>query len=140
MCDLEAEAVTARRTRKPVRRKLLQLVYASSAARALSAEDVQTIVARSLVHNVTEGLTGLLLYRGAAFHAVLEGPTQALLARMEVIITDPRHRDLRILREQTVESRRFANWSFAALPGTVVDLGAVHSGDEFGRALAARLR
>ena len=33
------------------------------------------------------------------------------------IIADRRHSGLRILREEPIDSRRFANWSFGLLPG-----------------------
>jgi hypothetical protein len=35
---------------------------------------------------------------------------------MEVIIRDPRHSRLRVLRVAPVLGRRFANWSFGSLP------------------------
>ena len=35
---------------------------------------------------------------------------------MEVIIRDPRHSRVRVLREAAVTGRRFENWSFGALP------------------------
>ena len=47
---------------------------------------------------------------------MLEGPRRRVFARMESIITDPRHRDLRIIREEDIAAQRFANWSFGRIP------------------------
>lgn len=58
----------------------------------------------------------MLLFGGARFYGLFEGPQGRVLARMERIITDPRHRRLRILREDQVAVRRFANWSFCLIP------------------------
>lgn len=37
---------------------------------------------------------------------------------MEVIVTDPRHRALRILGEDEIDAARFANWSFGRIPAS----------------------
>ena len=40
-----------------------------------------------------------------------------MLARMEVIIRDPRHARLRVLREAAIACRRFDNWTLRLAPG-----------------------
>ena len=90
----------------------MQLVYVSSAAPA-SRRPISTPsppVARREQRAL--GLTGLLLHQGAHFYGVLEGPRRQVFARMEEIITDRRHSRLRILREESIATRRFDNWSF----------------------------
>lgn len=97
-------------------RDLLRLVYVSTAARPLGADDLEAIARTSERNNAARGITGLLLYGGTRFYAVLEGPRRHLFARMEAIIIDPRHRDLRIIREEDIAAQRFANWSFGRIP------------------------
>ncbi len=87
--------------------------------------------------NEAAGLTGLMLRQGASFCGLLEGPRRRVLRRMEEIVSDPRHRGVHVLREEPVESRRFANWSFAALPPPGRS-GEPH--EDFIRDLARRLR
>lgn len=115
--------MTARKTE----RDLVHLSYVSRAAPGLTEADLKAIGARSLARNGAAGLTGLLLYQGDTFCGVLEGPQRAVFARMEVIITDPCHHSLRILKEEQISARRFSNWSLGALPLPVVQAG-------FGRA------
>ncbi len=38
---------------------------------------------------------------------------------MEAIVTDSRHRNVVVLREDTIAERRFRNWSFGVLPVAV---------------------
>ncbi len=102
----------------PPPREVLRLVYVSAAARPLGAEDLEAIARVSERNNAERGLTGLLLFGGARFYGVLEGPRRRVLARMEAIITDPRHRALRILSEEEIAAARFANWSFGRIPAT----------------------
>jgi hypothetical protein len=70
---------------------------------------------------------------------VLEGPRRLVFARMEAIATDPRHEDLKILREEPIRRRRFDNWSFATLPAPRADGDEGDGADAFIRSLAQRL-
>jgi hypothetical protein len=98
------------------RAKLIRLVYLSMRTRDLTAEDVDQIEGRSEANNLAAGITGLLIAQGQYFYGVMEGPRRPVMQRMEVVITDDRHMGLRILREEEIVARRFANWSFARLP------------------------
>jgi hypothetical protein len=88
----------------------------STAAPGLTQEDLDAIAASSAARNRAAGITGLLIHQGDVFSGTLEGPERRVLARMEVIIRDPRHSCVRVLREAPIQSRRFENWSFGALP------------------------
>lgn len=79
------------------------------------------------------------MHRGSRFLGVLEGPELTLLRRMEVIITDPRHHGLRILREKTISHRRFDNWSFASLPSAEAYVVPAQAEDIFIQMLTDRL-
>ena len=95
---------------------LIQLVYVSSAGPRLTQDDLDAIASSSARHNAAEGITGLLLHQGDVFSGTLEGPERRVLQRMEVIIRDPRHASVRVLREACIATRRFDNWSFGSLP------------------------
>lgn len=95
---------------------LLHLVWLSLATRALTPCDLDRIEERSRFHNEAAGITGLLVAQTPYFYGVMEGPAPALLGRMEVIITDPRHGGVHILREEPALVRRFVNWRLFRLP------------------------
>jgi hypothetical protein len=95
--------------------KLLQLVYVSRWTRDLTAE-LDQMEAEFTRASIAAGLTGLMLHQGDSFYGILEGTERRLLARMERVISDGRVKDVRVLREEVVASRRFENLSFAALP------------------------
>lgn len=118
---------------------LLRLVYVSTAARPLGADDLEAIARASERNNAAWGLTGLLLYGGSRFYGVLEGARRRVFDRMEAIITDPRHRALRIVSEEEIVAKRFANWSFGRIP--VTDHAADPAGglETFIAGLAGRL-
>lgn len=120
-------------------RPLLQLTFVSDAVGRLGPEELASLRQVCERNNLRLGLTGLLLHRGGRFFAALEGPERALLARMEIIVTDPRHRGVRILNERGVEERRFGNWSFAPLPDSGPGPHPRHAEDVFMTMLAGRM-
>jgi Sensors of blue-light using FAD len=117
-------------------RKLLQLVYVSTATRPLTPDDLQMIADVSERHNSARWLTGLLIFQDGFFQGVLEGPEPEVLNRMERVITDNRHRAIRILQERDTLTRRFGNWSFALLPLAT----PIQSPGEFVQNFSKRLR
>jgi hypothetical protein len=125
--------------RQPTTENLLQLTFVSRAPLPLGEIDLAAIRASSQRHNARLGLTGLMIYREGRFFATLEGPERALLRRMEVIITDPRHVDLRILNERRITARRFENWSLAVLPSSAGGVLRSRADDALIAMLAGRL-
>jgi hypothetical protein len=104
--------------------RLLRIVFVSHASIQLSPTALRMLETCSARRNEAAGITGLLIAHGAHFYGIMEGPQEALLERMEVIITDDRHHGLRILGEDQVSSRRFSDWRLFHLPahlGTGVD-------------------
>jgi hypothetical protein len=63
-------------------------------------------------------LTGLLLQHGEHFYGILEGPRRRVFQRIEEIIAEQGQRGVRILREEPIRTRRFANWSSGVLPAS----------------------
>lgn len=101
-----------RQTPEPV----LQIVYVSEARWLLAEAEIARLANAARYENATLGISGILLYRSGRFYGVSEGPKLALLALMERVMCDRRHRELRVLREEEVIERRFTNWTFGSVP------------------------
>lgn len=95
---------------------ILQVIYVSTATAPLAPEELKTLSTRARARNAAQGLTGFLFHQPPRFYGVLEGPERKVLARMEAIVTDPRHRGLTVLREERVAEARYRNWAFGLLP------------------------
>lgn len=117
--------------------KIVQLVYASRAARELTPAELDQMEADFAEANTAAGLTGLLLHQGDSFYGVLEGVERQLFRQMEQVIVDPRIREVRVLREEMVPSRRFENWSFGSLPPSQQGLPST---EDFVLSIATRKR
>ena len=96
--------------------RLLQVIYVSTATVPLAPEEFTALATRARARNAAQGLTGFLFHQPPRFYGVLEGPERKVLARMEAIATDPRHRALTVLREERIPEPRYRNWAFGVLP------------------------
>lgn len=117
---------------------LIRLVYVSIAAENLDDDDLDAIAEVSRIRNERAGLTGFLIHQGGRFHGVLEGPQRPLFARMEVIMRDPRHRKLVVVREDEIAARRFQNWSVGFLPPSS-EIATDDAAVQFLRGLTSRI-
>jgi hypothetical protein len=97
---------------------LVQIVYVSVAAAEMSGEELEALAARARERSARARLTGLLLRHGRHYYAVIEGPRRRVFQRIEEIIAEQGQRGLRILREEPIAVRRFANWSYGSVPAT----------------------
>jgi hypothetical protein len=90
---------------------LVRLMYVSRATDGGAAEDLAAILKKSKASNPAHGITGVLCLSGGIFLQVLEGGRNAVSALYNRIVTDPRHRDVVLLRYEEIGERRFAGWS-----------------------------
>lgn len=90
---------------------LIRLLYASRAARPVSQEVIEDILAKSRARNPVLGVTGILCHGGDIFMQVLEGGRDAVNELYKEIVCDERHRDVVILHYEEIAERRFAGWT-----------------------------
>ena len=94
---------------------LVSLLYVSRSTMAAneSPAEIDDIVAVSRVRNGDLAVTGALIYSGAYFAQVLEGPDHAVAELMTSITKDRRHRDVTTMRHVPVTERMFPEWTMA---------------------------
>lgn len=73
--------------------------------------DVEDILQKSRHNNAVDGITGLLWHGDGRFLQVLEGPEASVSETYRRIAADPRHHDLMVWSDRTVETRQFGYWS-----------------------------
>ena len=66
--------------------------------------------------NHAHDLTGMLLYRRGRFFQVLEGPEDAVDELMRKIRRDSRHDGVRVLLRESLDDRRFDEWTMGYEP------------------------
>jgi hypothetical protein len=77
---------------------------------------IHDILIESVANNRRDDITGALIHDDKWFAQVLEGPEAMVSATFERILRDPRHCEVRLIKMQPVETRRFAAWWMACVP------------------------
>lgn len=88
-----------------------QLVYISQAVRKMSSDELLDIQRVAKENNAKIDVTGSLFYNGGWFLQVLEGPAATIDALYAKIEKDPRHKNSRVLYNQSATFRTFMRWS-----------------------------
>ncbi|WP_114226403.1 MULTISPECIES: BLUF domain-containing protein [Sphingomonas] len=106
---------------------LLSLTYTSQAVAGLNEAAIERILHSSQGNNALDGITGFLLFDGAAFVQVLEGAEDAVDDLLARIKADPRHRDLEVSDRRAVAQRAFPDWTmgYLCVDGTLGNAAAV---------------
>lgn len=95
----------------PLASTLINLVYVSSASRAMSDDELLEILRLARANNASVGITGMLLHKGGNFMQVLEGPADVVHRLRDKITRDPRHRGMLTLIDKPIAERSFTEWS-----------------------------
>ena len=94
---------------------LLRLLYVSKAAPGLTAEDRAAILAKSILNNQRDEITGVLCFRDGHFAQILEGEERMVMRGYLRICTDPRHADHVVVHIAATNRRIFGNWSMGVV-------------------------
>ncbi len=90
---------------------MLSLGYVSVATDAMSDDDIAALLIIARASNARNDITGALLYHCERFVQILEGPDEKVLTTFASIARDPRHRSVHTMREKTIVSRQFPEWT-----------------------------
>lgn len=103
---------------------VFSVVYSSRATAPLDDGALRELLEQSRTSNAERDVTGMLLYRNGRFIQILEGPEQAVRDTMAKIERDPRHDHLRVLIDEFIDERNFAEWTMGFEPITTPDAEA----------------
>ncbi len=95
---------------------LFSVVYSSMARESFDDAALRALLEQSRAANAANDVTGMLLYRNGRFIQILEGPEDAVRETMARIEQDTRHANLRVLIDEFIEARNFADWTMGFQP------------------------
>jgi hypothetical protein len=78
---------------------------------------VQSIVERSRIANAACGVTGAMMFSSGVFLQAIEGEPQSVEATFERICSDLRHSRLQMMDFSAADTRAFAEFPMAVVPG-----------------------
>ena len=92
---------------------LKHLVYWSIATEPMTNDELDDILIICRRNNRKAGITGLLVYHNGQFVQCLEGAEPIVGSTFTRIEPDPRHKDIRVVLDESVKDRSFEAWDMA---------------------------
>ena len=89
---------------------LYRIVFVSTATEPLSPRRARKLVIAATRNNRALGVTGMLLYANERFLGTLEGPESAVQLIYERVQNDYRHKNVDMLRFESITERLFEDW------------------------------
>ena len=105
-------------------KKLLQVVYVSSAVEPWTEEALVEALGTFREKNTRRGITGMLLHCDGNFIQAIEGPPDEILQLERKIAADPRHHGFIAMIRRELATREFDGWSMGFRNLTRRDLSA----------------
>jgi len=96
--------------------KLISIVYTSRATAPFDDGRLAELLTSSRASNGRAEVSGFLLHREDRFIQFLEGPAGTVRGLVQKIAADPRHTRIRVLLEDPIPTRRFAEWTMGYEP------------------------
>ena len=91
--------------------RLIELSYVSQAANDMGILGLMNLLEDAVHKNKRNGITGVLFYDNRIFGQIIEGYPQHVELIWRAINADPRHSEVQVLDINTLQRRRFSNWS-----------------------------
>jgi hypothetical protein len=107
---------------KVIAEDLIRIIYASSATTPIELRDLLSLLDAARSHNLSLGVTGLLVYEDGCFLQVIEGRPEAVRSLFAQIAADKRHGNVTKLVEEAIETPIFGDWSMGFVRVARVDL------------------
>lgn len=87
------------------------ICYVSSAKPDLSKEQLESLFSATQQYNISEDISGILLYESGKFLQVLEGPKELLTSLYTKIEEDDRHENIFLILKSNTRKRVFEDYS-----------------------------
>ena len=124
---------------------LLRLIYVSQSVDPHTTEQAEAILRSAHQRNARHGITGVLCVGQGVFLQVLEGERRAVNALYTRIHADPRHRNVELIHCESIDERRYGQWTMAHVrlsdvdPDTTIDWPELDPYSPSGREVMARI-
>ena len=100
---------------------LIRLIYASKAVDPQTRTLTDSILQKAHAWNTQNDITGVLCEGQGVFLQALEGERGKVTRLYARIFADPRHKDLELIHCESINERRYGQWSMARVSLSDVD-------------------
>jgi hypothetical protein len=97
---------------------IYQVIYSSESTTPMQTDDLEELLEQARANNITNGITGALIYADGVFLQILEGDKTNVQHLLAKIRRDLRHETITVLRESEIPSATFGSWKMAFVSAT----------------------
>ncbi|AUC81519.1 BLUF domain-containing protein [Lacinutrix sp. Bg11-31] len=90
---------------------LRRIVYTSQASKQFSKRSLLDLLHDSRAFNTIDNISGVLMHRNGCFLQVIEGESDVVNSLFIRLLKDPRHKEVKIILDSSVDSCLFSNWA-----------------------------
>ena len=90
---------------------LLELSYVSRATQDMGLLSLMNLLEEAVNRNRELGISGVLYFDSGVFGQILEGYPEKVATVWNFIRKDRRHGEIQVLSKETIQERKFSNWS-----------------------------
>ena len=90
---------------------LRRIVYMSKTSGHFSKRNLLDLLHESRVYNIIDNIGGVLIHKKGCFFQIIEGESEVIGNLLTRLLRDPRHSELKVIIDSTVDSRLFSNWT-----------------------------
>lgn len=101
---------------------LRSITYTSTPTRAMSPQDLESLLAAARDFNRQNEVTGVLLYSGSHFMQCFEGPDEAVQKVYARILASSKHKDVVVMMDEPITQRAFGSWLMGSAKATESEL------------------
>jgi len=101
---------------------LRSITYTSTPTRAMSPQDLESLLAAARDFNRQNEVTGVLLYSGSHFMQCFEGPDEAVQKVYARMLASSKHKDVVVIVDVAIQKRAFGDWLMGSAKATESDL------------------
>jgi hypothetical protein len=83
------------------------IVFFSTATAVMTEQDLELLGRACAVNDLHVGVTGMLLHKNGSFLQAIEGSDSVISDLWARIVADPRHTDVRAIRDCSITEREF---------------------------------
>ena len=99
--------------------KCRRIIYTSRSTKQFNKRNLLDLLHDSRAFNTIDNISGVLMHKNGLFLQIIEGKSKDLEDLIERLHRDTRHNNLKIIDDQLVEDRIFANWSMGCADLTI---------------------
>lgn len=109
----------------------MHMIYCSTASHAFSDDELDALLEKARLNNLSLNVTGMLLYENGSFFQVIEGAPDVIEKLFRKIGSDSKHHKVITIISEPIAKRSFADWTMGYVKLSKSDISDLIGSNDF---------